>query len=259
MQYPLVRLYFWQGEALYIGAGLDSSWHHHHAVQIGVSLGAPFAIRQDPNQIPTPCRGFVAPSHVFHQVYSAGVPSVFIWVESESAVAAALMSTYSSQTVTLLSDDLSLEIVSDVSRQVNCSTARTIVDHIYAQMCDQPIIANPIDARIQAVVDRINHTSEVDISLLTHELAISIYLSPSRLRHLFREQIGISIQQYILWQKLMIALSASVGGVSLTDAAHEAGFSDLAHLSRTFRQMFGIKPSEIFGDSHRVQVNACQF
>jgi AraC family transcriptional regulator len=29
-------------------------------------------------------------------------------------------------------------------------------------------------------------------------------------------------------------------GSSLTDAAHDPGFSDSSHLSRTFRRMFGI-------------------
>lgn len=35
-------------------------------------------------------------------------------------------------------------------------------------------------------------------------------------------------------------------GSSLTEAAHVAGFADSAHLSRTFRSMFGIAPSFMF-------------
>jgi AraC-like DNA-binding protein len=34
-------------------------------------------------------------------------------------------------------------------------------------------------------------------------------------------------------------------GASLTEAAHAAGFSDSAHLSRTFRRMFGVSAASL--------------
>ena len=34
-------------------------------------------------------------------------------------------------------------------------------------------------------------------------------------------------------------------GVSVTEAAHSAGFSDAAHMTRTFRRMLGTSPSEL--------------
>ncbi len=37
--------YLWNGKALYVGIGLPSSIHQHHAVQVGISLGKPFKIR----------------------------------------------------------------------------------------------------------------------------------------------------------------------------------------------------------------------
>jgi len=36
------------------------------------------------------------------------------------------------------------------------------------------------------------------------------------------------------------AIAAIAKGASATDAAHLAGFSDSAHLSRTFRRFFGM-------------------
>lgn len=59
------------------------------------------------------------------------------------------------------------------------------------------------------------------------------------------------IRRYVLWQRLRAAVELALKGATLTDAAHAAGMSDSAHLSRTFREMFGVAPSFLF--EHRDQ------
>ena len=49
----------------------------------------------------------------------------------------------------------------------------------------------------------------------------------------------------MLWLRLERAVAVFAAGGSLTDAAHAAGFADSAHLSRTFRRMFGLAPSSL--------------
>lgn len=72
------------------------------------------------------------------------------------------------------------------------------------------------------------------------EAAEAAGLSAGRMRHLFVEQTGLPFRTYLLWLRLTKAVEAYAGGASLTEAAHATGFSDSAHLSRTFRRMFGI-------------------
>jgi AraC-like DNA-binding protein len=84
-------------------------------------------------------------------------------------------------------------------------------------------------------------------------LAICVHLSPGRFRHLFRTEMGISVQSYLRWRRLYTALRTTVYGASLTEAAHAAGFADSAHLTRVFRATFGLPPSRIFKNSHAVQ------
>jgi AraC family transcriptional regulator len=78
------------------------------------------------------------------------------------------------------------------------------------------------------------------------ELAKAVHRSPSRLAHRFREATGVPLRRFILWRRLRAATESAMRGSSLTEAAHAAGFADSAHLSRTFRAMFGIKPSFLF-------------
>jgi AraC-like DNA-binding protein len=54
------------------------------------------------------------------------------------------------------------------------------------------------------------------------------------------EETGLPFRTYVLWLRLIRAADAHAGGLSLTEAAQDAGFADSAHLSRTFKRMFGI-------------------
>ncbi|MCP4417164.1 MAG: AraC family transcriptional regulator, partial [Chloroflexi bacterium] len=89
----------------------------------------------------------------------------------------------------------------------------------------------------------------------TAAIANAVYLSESRLAHLFKAQMHISIRRYLLWLRLMDAIENIMTGKPFTAAAHEAGFADSAHLSRTFRRMFGLTLSDLFKNSQFVQVN----
>ena len=71
-------------------------------------------------------------------------------------------------------------------------------------------------------------------------LAQRVNLSPSRFSHWFVEQSGIPLRSYKKWLKLRIAMEALLDGVNPTEAAMEAGFSDLAHMSRAFSESFGL-------------------
>ncbi len=80
-------------------------------------------------------------------------------------------------------------------------------------------------------------------SISASALAAEVHLSEHRFLHLFKEQAGAPLRQYILWQRLAAATEAFIEGKSSKEAAYEAGFSDPAHFSRTFLQMFGAQPS----------------
>ena len=67
--------------------------------------------------------------------------------------------------------------------------------------------------------------------------------SAHRLRHLFSDKLGISIKSYTLWARMRRAVELIAHGESLSVVAHDVGFSDAAHLTRTLKQFFGLTPS----------------
>ena len=93
------------------------------------------------------------------------------------------------------------------------------------------------DPRVQRIIDYAG--SHLDRPLTLTSAAQGIYLSPSRLRHLFVEQTGLAFKTYLLWLRLVRAVQIYSEGTSLTEAAHAAGFADSAHFSRVFKRTFG--------------------
>ncbi len=86
-------------------------------------------------------------------------------------------------------------------------------------------------------------------------LAERVHLSPSRFAHLFKEQVGVPVRRYVLWQKMRRALDLAMAGDSLTTAALSAGFADSAHLSRTVRAITGVAPEFLFRHRERLVVH----
>jgi len=74
-------------------------------------------------------------------------------------------------------------------------------------------------------------------------LAAHANLSASRFRHLFREQLGVSLKRYQLHLKCQRALALWRSGMNFTELAVAAGFYDQPHLNRTLRAMFDSLPS----------------
>lgn len=85
-------------------------------------------------------------------------------------------------------------------------------------------------------------------------VAERIGLSESRFLHLFREQVGMSYRRMQRWVRLAAAFESLCTRGSLTETAHEFGFSDSAHFSRAFHEAFGMAPSVLVHGSRFVQV-----
>jgi len=98
------------------------------------------------------------------------------------------------------------------------------------------------DPRIQMALDYL--VQHIDRPIGAAELAAMAGLSRSRFMALFSNELGIPVRRYILWLRLKQAAASIAVGVNITQAAHDAGFSDLAHFSRTMRAAFGVTASD---------------
>jgi AraC-like DNA-binding protein len=96
-----------------------------------------------------------------------------------------------------------------------------------------------LDARIERVIAMLARDHREPLEALADKACLSYY----RMSHLFSDEMGLSLRQYVLSLKIMAAARCIGEGKSLTATAHEAGFTDSAHLSRVWTKAFGGPPS----------------
>jgi AraC-like DNA-binding protein len=126
----------------------------------------------------------------------------------------------------------------------------TIIDALLSK-----IPAVQYDERVTKIVDYIKaNFSEQDITPQT--FADIVFLSPSRLASLFKQQTGSSLSKYLLWTRLrqVIYLTLSDKDRSLTDIAYDTGFYDLPQLNKYMYEMFGMPPKALKHNSDLIQV-----
>jgi AraC-like DNA-binding protein len=76
------------------------------------------------------------------------------------------------------------------------------------------------------------------------ELAREAGLSKFHLARCFRDATGHAPHQYLKLMRLQTARRLLESGVSVNDAARQAGFADPPHLARAFRVWLGVPPSQ---------------
>lgn len=75
------------------------------------------------------------------------------------------------------------------------------------------------------------------------ELGKRLNMERTRALRYFKATTGQTFRGYKQWAGLQFAARGMMRGDTVRAAAMDAGFSDTAHLSRTFRQIFGLTPS----------------
>lgn len=101
-----------------------------------------------------------------------------------------------------------------------------------------------IDRRLQRLVEEWNQGKGLELT--QQDLAKRWGVSSNRISHLACEQIG-GFKRAQNYYRCKAAGLLRCSGQSLSTAATMAGFSDVAHLSHTFRATFNIPPTRCFG------------
>lgn len=105
---------------------------------------------------------------------------------------------------------------------------------------------NEYDYRISKIIEYLNQ-NDLEYDLMIKKLRAITNLSESRLSHLFKSNIGISMKKYLIWSKLKSTIKNHLENNSdLFSALLKSGFYDQPHFSKSFKSMLGVKPSKAY-------------
>jgi AraC family transcriptional regulator len=242
------RIVFWEGGSLWVfdvpaAVFSRNDMHAHHAFQLTFSLGGDFSLHLKDRAVPGPF-AVVAPDAP-HAFEARGLVA-HLFIEPEGPAGRALAHLIGDQPAS----SIGRERVQDASQLIKHAfeqndardKLRDVGRLICSRIASHARTVEP-DRRVRQIIkwasDNLDGTLSID------QAADAVGLSPSRTSHLFVEETGLPFRTYVLWLRLRRAVDAHNEGLDLTGAAHAAGFADSAHLSRTFKRMFGLPAASL--------------
>lgn len=226
----------WPGVGLFIGRSGDNHEHHHWAHQLVIGLEGDVEMRSGAAFQRAPAL-FVR-AGVPHRLMAGTLLSV--WLDPSTALSDMLCSRLDGTAPVYL-------VPPDVAQLLrDCFSATTALeaamDRIRAELI--PCARAP-DERLRRVLAALAPSEDAMERPDRRRLAALVGLSETRFSHWFKEATGMPLRSYRKWLYLVYGLEHALRGQNLTAAAFQADFTDQAHFSRAFVQMFGVRASDI--------------
>jgi AraC-like DNA-binding protein len=218
---------------LYTGAFGPTAEHRHHAAQVLVSP-SPVAVALDAEVVVATM--IVVPADVPHRIVEGSANGTVMFVDGDTQRRGTLAVGAAPPPLATLGFDAVRTTYPEAA-----ATAEALSASIGASAAPRDSLSPAIDGSIRLL--------DGELTVRAADLAARVGLSASEFSRRFSREVGLPFRSYRKWRRLLLAIEALAGGANLTVAAHAAGFADSAHLTRTFKAMFGIAPSDLTATS----------
>jgi AraC family transcriptional regulator len=248
-------VHLWHDGLAFVGGDYYATPHARFAASLCIATGPPYRARYGATRTWSEWYGALVAPNLRREVDTRGTSVVFLLLDPESEAYARLGHLISPhQPVFRIPDDVARRLAGIA----HAMTAAGGFDPVRFRDACLDALGRDDDGALQ-LDPRVRHAlgllkSSLPETPSVRELAAAVGLSESRFTALFNASMGVTVRRYVQWLRMRHVAFCVAIGQTITTAAHEAGFADLAHLSRTFRSMFGIAISNIFGSATPVDL-----
>jgi AraC-like DNA-binding protein len=236
------------GRLMVAGTFSDLAVHHHPAVQITIGGQGSLTLTQDGDAHDV-CRLVVVASGARHAVRSdsrSAALTLYFGLQTWQGIALNRLTRDRGQHrgIWIVADGKRLGEATAASLAANGphAAAEFLVDELCGMedRCSSgPRSVHPqLRQAIEVVSSRV--PDHIDVA----SVAGAVALSPDYLGRLCKQQTGVSFSATIRWERLVTAVGHLIDGLSVTDAAHLAGFADGSHANRVCWEMTGAAPRD---------------
>lgn len=228
---------FWGYDHILISKGYNNPMlHKHFAKHLIFSINNSFECMVENASFY--CNGVCIDSNIEHTVnYDGGDLLVFLFDETSNLAGELDKKYLKGNPFCVINKELSLKVSEQWKN--NYDNVKKLDEAILSVCNIRNDISLKYDYRIYQILNKISQMEgiyEDTISILCD----FVYLSRSRVSHLFRKQVGVSLSKYLVFEKMRKAYTYIAAGENITTASVRAGFNSSSHFSNVCKKMFGI-------------------
>jgi AraC-like DNA-binding protein len=227
------------------GALSQSATHAHHGMHVVIATRGSLSCRVHPETEFVESAGIITAPDVAHEIKTHGAEVLLVFIDPESRAGATLCAGFEGAARRITEQERgAIDTSLDPRAIMTGGGVAWTASVLEALGVEAPMRSATLHRSVRKALALVRDASP-DAELSLSELAKNVGLSESRLMHAFTESVGIPLRPYLAWLRVQRAVVAIARGAPLSESAQHAGFADAPHMTRTFRKMLGLTPSEI--------------
>lgn len=117
----------------------------------------------------------------------------------------------------------------------------TLADQLLQRLGPHLLPVPPADPMRPALLAWLRQHPEATLGVMAQAMGVSYH----HMSHRFAQAMGLPFRHWCAFARTLRAGRQFGANRSLTGIAHEAGYTDSAHLSRTWHRVYGLSPSQV--------------